>query len=553
MNENHVHGVAGLRRQKIKTPGVVFMIYCLVAAGAFGIEEMIPVSGPGLTLLMLVLFPIFWAFPISEMVAELGSVLPSEGGAYVWAREGLGEFWGWQVGFWGTFSTWLQQAMYVVLVAGYMEKFIPLTPAGSFGIKLLMILIFTVINLLGIREVSQVSTVLSIAVLVGFAVVAVVGFANWQYNPVEPFMHPESGLVDSLGGSICIAVWMYCGYETMANVAGEIEDPQVIPRGLIIAMPIIALSYFLPTLAGIASVGQWESWATDGENAVGYMDVLITYLSPVCGFCFMFIAILSQCSIFNAYIASGSRGFFVMADDHLFPGFLVRLSKKRKVPAVSIIIMAFFTVLLCQWDFTTLVMATTPLMLYLYIAMAVTTRRLRKIYPVEERKAKGLFVIPGGNAGLNFVTVLPVVISITAIYVNGTEYFISGFLMLFISLVGYLICKWTYGGLYLLDPEKYPVNPRTRLARGDVKQISIYIILCGIAALAGSVLLYLYEGEWGEEYYLEEYGSGFFSDFWGMLSACRWGGIALILVGAAVLIIAGKLEKTKFSAKITEK
>ena len=549
MSENHVHGVAGLKRHKIKTPGVVFMIYCLVAAGAFGIEEMIPISGPGLTLLMLILFPIFWALPISEMVAELGSVLPSEGGAYVWAKEGLGEFWGWQVGFWGTIGTWLQQAMYVVLVAGYMEKFIPLTPAGSFGIKLIMILVFTVINLLGIREVSQVSTVLSIAVIAGFTVVAVVGFANWNYNPAEPFMPPEQGLVDSLGGSVCIAIWMYCGYETMANVAGEIEDPQVIPKGLIIAMPIIALSYFLPTLAGLASVGQWDNWATEGEHAVGYMDVLITYLNPACGFCFMIIAILSQCSIFNAYIASGSRGFFVMADDHLFPQFMVRLSKKRKVPAVSIITMAFFTVMLCQWDFTTLVMATTPLMLYLYIALAVATRRLRKLYPVEDRKAGGLYVIPGGKAGLNFVTCLPVVISIIALYVNGTEYFISGFLMLIISLAGYLICKRVYGGLYRLDPIKYPVNPRTGLAQGDVKRISFYIILCGIAALAGSLLLHFYEGEWGEEYYLEEYGSGFFSDFWGMLSACRWGGLFMVLCGAAVLLIARKLEKDKTPAE----
>jgi hypothetical protein len=83
-----------------------------------------------------------------------------------------------------------------------------------------------------------------------------------------------------------------------------------------------------------------------------------------------------------------------------------------------------------------------------------------------------------------------------------------------------------------------------------VKQISIYIVLCGVAALAGSVLLYLYEGEWGEEYYLEEYGSGFFSDFWGMLSACRWGGIMLILIGTAALIIAGKVEREKTSAEL---
>ena len=55
MKEMHLNGVAGLKKHKIGIPGVVFMIYCLVAAGAFGIEEMIPISGPGLTLLMLVL------------------------------------------------------------------------------------------------------------------------------------------------------------------------------------------------------------------------------------------------------------------------------------------------------------------------------------------------------------------------------------------------------------------------------------------------------------------------------------------------------------------
>ena len=222
MDENHVHGVAGLKRHKIKTSGVVFMIYCLVAAGAFGIEEMVSISGPGLTLLMLVLFPIFWAYPISEIVSELGSILPSEGGAYVWAKEGLGEFWGWQVGFWGTIGTWLQQAMYVVLVAGYMEKFIPMSELGVTGVKLVMIAAFTIINLLGIREVSKVSTVLSIAVISGFAVVTVIGLAHWQYSPIEPFMPEGAGLVDALGASICIANCMYCGNETMANVAGEI-------------------------------------------------------------------------------------------------------------------------------------------------------------------------------------------------------------------------------------------------------------------------------------------------------------------------------------------
>ena len=36
------HGVAGLKKYDIKVSGIVFMLYCLVGAGAFGIEEMIP-------------------------------------------------------------------------------------------------------------------------------------------------------------------------------------------------------------------------------------------------------------------------------------------------------------------------------------------------------------------------------------------------------------------------------------------------------------------------------------------------------------------------------
>ncbi|HML36212.1 MAG TPA: APC family permease [Bacillota bacterium] len=552
MSGNTVHGVAGLKKHKIKMSGVVFMIYCLVAAGAFGIEEMVPISGPGLTLLMLVLFPIFWALPISEMIAELASARPAEGGPYIWARDTLGEFWGWQVGFWSTSSTWLQQALYVVLITGYMGKFFPMSNTMEWVIKLGVIAVFTIINLLGIEEVSKVSTILSLCVIAGFTVVTVVGLANWNHNPIEPFMNPEEGLVGNLGGSICIAIWMFCGYECMSVMGGEYEDPQVIPKGLILAMPLIALSYFLPTLAGLASVGSWENWAVEGDGAVGYMDVLITYVGPAAGLAFLVIAVLSNCSIFNAYILSGSRGFFVMADDHLFPRFMVRLSKNRRVPVVSILAMAGFTILLCQWDFTALVMATTPLMLYLYMALAIAVRKLRKIYPIEERKEKGLFVIKGGNFGLNFMTGLPFVISAIALYVNGTEYFLAGFLLLLAGLLGYLACKWFYGGLYRVDPEHYPLNPRTKLGLGDTKQVGLYILLSGIVALAGSLLLYLYEGSWGEEYYLETYGSGLFSNFWGMLDLCRYGGIALIVIGFIIIRVAKKIEIPEPPAALEE-
>ncbi len=42
----------GLKQYEMKTSTVVFMVFCLTAAGAYGIEEMIPHAGPGLTLTM---------------------------------------------------------------------------------------------------------------------------------------------------------------------------------------------------------------------------------------------------------------------------------------------------------------------------------------------------------------------------------------------------------------------------------------------------------------------------------------------------------------------
>ena len=53
----------GLKKHDLKVSTVVFMIFCLVAAGCYGIEEAIPECGPGLTIIMLCVMPFVWAVP----------------------------------------------------------------------------------------------------------------------------------------------------------------------------------------------------------------------------------------------------------------------------------------------------------------------------------------------------------------------------------------------------------------------------------------------------------------------------------------------------------
>ncbi len=376
-------GVAGLKKHDIRGSGIVFMLYCLVAAGAFGIEEMIPEAGPGMTILLLAVFPIIWAYPISSLVAECSSVMPSEGGVYVWIREAFGEFWGFQAGWWATVSTYITNGVYVALVAGYVNQLLPMNELSDQILKIGMIAIFTVVNLLGLREVGTVSTILSLCILLAFLLVAIVGFCNWQTNPVEPFMPEDYGVVDGLGGGICICIWMYCGYECISNMAGEVKNPQVIPKGLKLAMPLVALTYILPTIGGLASMpaGTWENWSTDGGftgESIGYASILTTHIGSIWGYVFLIVAIVSQCAIFNTYLASGSRGFFVLADDHLCPQFMVKVSKNRGVPYIGILSLAVVTFILCQSDFTTLVSMEVVFILALYIILPIALIKLRK-------------------------------------------------------------------------------------------------------------------------------------------------------------------------------
>jgi amino acid transporter len=321
-------GEHGLKKHDIKTSTVVFMIFCLCAAGAYGIEEMIPAAGPGLTLIMLIVLPFIWSTPLGLVASELGSARPQEGGYYKWVQEACGEFWGFQAGWWRTISIYIDNTLYVILAGGYIANTWELSSTAEIVFKYGMILVFTYINIRGVKDVGVVSTILSILVIFAFAMVAVCGFMNWNQNPFIPFtadgeIMGVSGIAFAdwiyyIGMGIALGMWMYSGYESMSTIAGEVSNPQVIPKATMITVPLIMLVYILPTMGGLASLGDWENWGTEA-GTVGYADVVTSFWGPGFGAFFVVISILAQCSIYNTYIASGSRGFFALADDHLAP------------------------------------------------------------------------------------------------------------------------------------------------------------------------------------------------------------------------------------------
>lgn len=555
--EMNVDGIAGLKKYDVKTMGVVFMIFSLVAAGGFGAEEMISSTGPGLSLILLIILPFIWAMPISNTCSELGAILPEEGGVYVWTQKAFGEFWGFQVGWWNTVGFYASNSIYVVLAAGYAKQFIPMTETAELAFKIGVVAIFLIINLMGISEVSKVNSFLTVVILLVFALVAVVGIINWNTNPMDPIVPNDVSVFEGVTGGLSIAVWMYCGYECIGTVAGVLKNPQVIPKALLIALPIVALTYILPLLGGLASLGDgnWANWAADGGidgSSFGYSDVLTTHLGAIWGYIFLIIAMLSQLAMYNMYIASGSRGFFVMADDNLFPKFMCKVSKKKGVPHVSIIVLSVAILFLMNFDFETLVMCDVVFMMAMYITIVLALVKLRKVYPIEERRKQGLFVIPGGKIGLAFSVACPILIAIATLVLNGTDYLLIGIIAIGSGVIAYVIIKALQGGLAVKDPVCYPLNPKTRLAVGDTFRIGLFSFLIGVLAFVGQFVLVWYESDWGPEYYLEEGAGGLFSDFWGMIDVLKWGGAIVLIFGIFLMVISKKIEPKKIETNSTK-
>jgi len=531
------HMQQGLKKHRMTTSTVVFMIFCLCAAGAYGIEDMIPEAGPGLTLVMLIVLPFVWSTPMGLVASELGSAIPEEGGFYKWVQRACGEFWGFQAGWWRTISIYFDNTIYVVLAGSYVASVVDLTPIEEYLFKATIIVTFTYVNIRGIKDVGAVSTVISILVMIAFAMVAAFGFANWQSNPFEPFIPPDQNLLQSIGAGIAIGIWMYSGYESMSTMAGELEDPQVIPKATLITVPLIMAVYILPTMGGLASIGSWSDWASEG--GLSYSDVVANHV-PALGIVFVFVAVLANLSVFNTYITSGSRGFFALAEDNLAPRALVKCSKDRGVPYVAVLSLGAFSLFVCMFPFEVIVVVDVMLFMAAYVLIFISACILR----IKDPDLARPFKIPLGTRGIIAMCALPISIAFIALFINGADYFVGGMLALLSGPVAYFIFRRKYGGLTKNDPVRHPVNAKTGLATGDTRRMAW---MFGILTTIGITAIFFLPWYDDPQSYTDDYGIEGFFDI--LMSCIRWMTAAFGVLTAGLLIIARRVELADSAAQ----
>src|SRR6266852_6177184 len=241
----------------------VFVMFSYTTGGPFGLESMVTTSGPGMTLLYHLVIPFFWCIPVSLVSAELTTAMPVEGGFYRWTRAAFGDFWGFLAGWWNWSASFLLGGAYAVLFTDYLVYYFKMTWWEHWLISVALIAVLTWVNVRGIQMVGQVATALEIFIFIPVMTMIVMALLHWHHNPFVPLIPPHQPTFKIFGVGLALGLWLYSGYEQLSTVAEEVEDPQrAYPRALALVVPLSIAAYFLPTLAGLASAGEWQNWHT---------------------------------------------------------------------------------------------------------------------------------------------------------------------------------------------------------------------------------------------------------------------------------------------------
>ena len=387
---------------------LVFVMFSYTTGGPFGLEDMVTTSGPGLTLIYLLALPFFWCIPVSLVSAELTTAMPVEGGFYRWTRAAFGDFWGFLAGWWNWSASFLLGGAYAVLFTDYLVYYFPgITGWKHYLVSLALIAAITWINVRGIQMVGQVATGLEIFIFVPVATMIVMGLFRWHHNPFVPLIPPHQPTFKIFGVGLALGLWLYSGYEQLSTVAEEVENPQrAYPRALALVVPLSIAAYFLPTLAGLASAGNWRQWHTgffsDAAKLIG---------GPWLGTWMTLAAMVGNVALLNSTVLTTTRMPFAMAEDGYLSSALTHKHSRYGTPWLAIVVSAAIYALLAWQSLAQLISV------YIWLRSATTVLTVLSAWKLRHTRPDmpRAFVIPGGQMGLVYVVVAPVVMAMVAL------------------------------------------------------------------------------------------------------------------------------------------
>ena len=389
----------------------VAITFFIVSGGPYGLETAVAEIGPAWTTALVILIPLLWALPTGLMVAELSSMISEQGGYYVWVRTALGEFWGFQEGWWTLCYSAVDLAIYPVLFITYLSYFYP-EAASNMAFRFALCSVFVtaavLMNLRGSLFVGMHKVFEVLLVSSPFVIFLIIGIQNhfWVSTAAAISAGVSQNLEPAgLAAGLAILIWNFTGWDNATTYADEVHDPGfTIPKTVFAAITLVVLSYLLSLLVGFSITTDPKVW---GETS-GWPEILSRAGGPWLGTLTALTAVISAWALFNSQLLYIARLPAAMAKDSLLPKALMKTSQKTAVPVYSLIACGVCALVFSNLSFGKLMVL--DILLYsLGLALEfIALIRLRQTEPEHYRP----FRIPLPTWGLVMMSMAPLALAV---------------------------------------------------------------------------------------------------------------------------------------------
>ena len=292
-------------------------------------------AGPSVVLAMLLAgIPLIFSL---LSILQLGGAIPVAGGTYVYGSRLVAPFWGFATPWMVVPGVWAGLLFTAHGFAEYVGFFVPLPQEGlMYGILIL----FLLINVVGIRVVAWLQLAMVAALLAGMLVFIVPGVFyvdSANFTPVFP-----RGL-DPFIVAVVSLHFPLRGFSMLIEIGEEIESPaKNIPRVLVLSAAI-GLTLMVALLAVFVGVGGWRG--VDSLNAA-VAAVAGTFLPRPLVAVVVVAALLGSLTSVNTTFASYSRTIMRAARDDVVPETFAFLNDRYETPHRSVLLLGVPPILL---------------------------------------------------------------------------------------------------------------------------------------------------------------------------------------------------------------
>ncbi len=335
------------------------------------------------------------SFSIALNYCELATTYPETGGAMTYVREAWGKgLLSFLVGSMDCISSTFYTALSAVGFAYSVSVFVPSLHESAFGIAAVAIgaiLLFVILNILGVTKVGNIQVIMGGSLLVAFAIYLIAGFTmpnGFSTATLLPFgrWFASDNPVTNFGvilKTIALIYAMYVGFEVIADDAEEIKNPtKNIPLAIMISLFLIVIVYSLVVTVAMGT----SSNIAGSETAIS--DTIRIFLGTPGATMIGIAGMVGALTSINSSMLSATRESFTLSRDGSWPAFLARLNKSR-VPYNAILmigVVSMFITLVGAVDFLSYITSGGYLFVLLLSNLSMIT--LRKKYPYIHRPFK---------------------------------------------------------------------------------------------------------------------------------------------------------------------